>query len=142
MTYLLDTNVVSELRRHDADANVVAWVDGHHPAELFISAMTLFEIERGILARTRKDPVQGAALAAWFAERVVPQFADRTLAVDAAVALRAAALSVPDARPYSDGLIAATALVHGKTVVTRDVGDFPDVPTIDPWVARDVTGSG
>lgn len=135
MTYLLDTTVISELRKPAADARVVAWVEARRTSELFVSAMTLYELERGILARERKDPAQGARLRAWFTEQVLPAFAGRVLPVDGDVARRAATLSVPDARPYTDGLIAATALVHAKTVVTRNVQDFPGVAAVDPWTA-------
>ncbi|NKY11419.1 PIN domain-containing protein [Cellulomonas hominis] len=135
MTFLLDTNVISELRKPAADPRVVAWVDARPTSELFVSAMTLYELERGILARERKDPAQGAHLRAWFTGQVLPEFAGRVLPVDGEVARRAAALSVPDARPYTDGLIAATALVHAKTVVTRNIQDFPGVAVVDPWAA-------
>jgi len=137
VTFLLDTNVISELRRRSADPGVVAWVDARPTSDLFVSAMTLYELERGILGRERKDPVQGALLRAWFTGQVLPQFDGRVLAVDGDVARRAAALSVPDARPFSDGLIAATALVHAKTVVTRNVQDFvgAGVAVVDPWHA-------
>lgn len=97
--------------------------------------MTLYELERGILARERKDPAQGAHLRAWFTDQVLPEFDGRVLPVDGDVARRAATLSVPDARPSTDGLIAATALVHAKTVVTRNTQDFPGVAAVDPWTA-------
>ncbi|WP_456787423.1 PIN domain-containing protein [Cellulomonas sp. P5_C5] len=136
MSHLLDTNVLSELRKRDADRGVVAWVDSRPSGSLYVSAMTLFEIELGILARERRDPVQGASLRAWFVGKVLPQFAERTLPVDAEVAVRAAGLSDPDRRPHTDGLIAATALVHSMAIVTRNVRDFAGVPglaIVNPW---------
>ncbi len=139
MSYLLDTNVVSELRRRAPDSNVVAWVREHETAGLSISVMTVYEIELGILAVARRDPAQAGRLRDWFTTQLLPGFADRILPVDTAVALRAASLSVPDRRPYSDCLIAATALVHGLPVVTRNVDDFRDLDglaVVDPWRPR------
>lgn len=138
--YLLDTNVVSELRRvrsGRADARVAAWAERVDAAELFLSVISLQELAIGVLLRERGDPAQGAVLRRWLEERVIPAFAGRVLPVDAAVALRSAALHVPDPRPVRDGLIAATALVHGLRVVTRNVGDFRPmgVEVIDPWRA-------
>jgi predicted nucleic acid-binding protein len=136
--YLLDTNVLSELRKRDADPGVVAWVDARAVDDLYVSALSLFEIELGILAKERRDPAQGAVLRAWFVRKVLPQFADRILPVDGEVAIRAARLSDPDRRPHTDGLIAATALVHFVAVVTRNARDFADIPglaVIDPWSA-------
>lgn len=138
MIYLLDTNVLSELRKAGdgkADAQVVAWLSGMDATTFYISAITLMEIELGILRVARRDPAQGAMLRNWMDRHVLPEFTDRTVAVDTAVALRAASLHVPDPRPERDALIAATALVHGMTVVTRNVADF--VPTgvavLNPW---------
>lgn len=136
MSYVLDTNVLSELRRRAPDVRVAAWVDGQDPEALHLSVMTVYEVELGIRSVERRDRAQAAALRAWFATQVLTEFAERILPVDTAVAVRAAALSVPDRRPQSDGLIAATALVHGMTVVTRNVADFADVPglaVLDPW---------
>lgn len=133
---MLDTSVLSELRKPDADRRVVAWVDSRASADLYVSAMTLYEIELGILARERRDPTQGASLRAWFIGKVLPQFAERTLPVDGAVAVRAAGLSDPDRRPHTDGLIAATALVHSMAIVTRNVRDFAGIPglaVVNPW---------
>ena len=137
--FLVDTNVVSELRRHAtgrADPRVVAWARAVPLAVQFVSAVTLAELEVGVLRIERRDRRQGAALRRWFDEDVRPAFADRVLPVDAAVARRAAALHVPDPAPSHDALIAATALVHGLTVVTRDVADFvrfDGVRVLDPW---------
>jgi predicted nucleic acid-binding protein len=136
--YLLDTNVVSELRKAragKADANVARWADSVDAAELFVSVITLQELEIGILLAERKDPAKGALLRSWMDNHVLPAFVGRVLPVDAAVALRSARLHVPDLRPVRDSLIAATALVHGMPVVTRNVADFQTtgVAIIDPW---------
>jgi predicted nucleic acid-binding protein len=136
--YLLDTNVVSELRKAragKADGRVMTWAANAAATDLFLSVVSIEEIEIGALLAERRDPVQGAILRAWLEEHVLPAFEDRILPVDTAVARRSARLHVPDTRPVRDALIAATALVHGFTVVTRNVPDF--VPTgvkvLDPW---------
>ena len=138
MMYLLDTNVVSELRKvrlGKADANVAAWADSVDAAELFVSAITIMELELGVLSIERKDAAQGAVLRAWMERHVLPEFAERTLPVDTAVAQRGARLHVPDRRGERDALIAATALVHGMAMVTRNVADFEPtgVTIVDPW---------
>lgn len=138
-TYLLDTNVISELRKPQARASrsVVAWVRAQTPTLMYVSAITVLELELGVARVERRDVEQGRRLRAWLDERVLVGFSDRVLAVDVAVAQRAARLHVPDPRPERDALIAATALVHGMSVVTRNVADFEvtGVPTINPWVA-------
>ncbi len=139
--FLLDTNVISELRKAGdgkADANVTAWLSSVDAGTLYLSAMTLMELELGILRIERRDVAQGARLRAWMTHHVLPEFQDRTLPVDAAVALRCASLHVPDPRAERDALIAATALVHGMTVVTRNLGDFEatGVPLLNPWDAH------
>jgi predicted nucleic acid-binding protein len=136
--FLLDTNVISELRKAGdgkADANVVAWLSSVDATTFYLSAITLMEIELGILRIERRDPAQGARLRAWMDQRILPEFADRTLPVDTAVALRCAPLHVPDPRPERDAFIAATALAHGMTVVTRNIADFAPtgVPLLNPW---------
>ena len=138
MMYLLDTNVVSELRKvrlGKADANVAAWADSIDAAELFVSAISIMELELGVLSIERKDAAQGAVLRAWMDRHVLPEFAERTLPVDTAVAQRCARLHVPDRRGERDALIAATALIHGMAVVTRNVADFEPtgVTIVDPW---------
>ena len=138
--FLLDTNVISELRKAGdgkADTNVVAWLSSVDAASFYLSAVTIMEIELGILRVERRDPAQGARLRAWMDQHILPEFADRTLPVDTAVALRCAPLHVPDPRPERDAFIAATALVHGMTVVTRNVADFAPtgVPLLNPWGA-------
>ncbi|HEY7925536.1 MAG TPA: type II toxin-antitoxin system VapC family toxin [Vicinamibacteria bacterium] len=139
--YLVDTNVVSELRKvraGRADARVAAWADGVDATDLYLSVVSLQELEIGVLLAERRDATQGAVLRRWLDEHVLPAFAGRLLVVDAAVARRSARLHVPNPRPLRDGLIAATALVHGMTVVTRNVDDFAPtgVPTLDPWAPR------
>ena len=133
--YLLDTNVISELRKPQADANVVAWAKSVMAPRMFISAITLKELETGVLRIERRDPAQGKVLRTWLKRHVMPAFDARILPVDAAVALRCAHLHVPDRVNESDSLIAATALVHGLTVVTRNVGDFKSsgVALINQW---------
>lgn len=138
MSHLLDTNVVSELRKigdGKADAKVVAWVDAEDAEGFFISAITILELERGVLGIQRRDLAQGARLRAWLDNHVRPEFAGRILPVDDPIATRCAYLHIPDRRNEVDALIAATALVHGLTVVTRNVRDFEGtgVVVIDPW---------
>jgi toxin FitB len=126
--FLLDTNVISELRRPDkADRNVVAWASTIPAASFFLSAISILEIELGALLIARKDAAQGAVLRAWIDDQILPRFEGRILAVDTAVAQRCARLQVPDPRAERDALIAAPAMVHGLTVVTRNVADFERV---------------
>jgi toxin FitB len=137
--YLLDTNVVSELRKvrlGKADARVAVWADSVEAGDLYLSVITLHELEIGVLLAERRDPSQGSVLRVWLNAHVLPAFTGRILAVDTAVAQRSARLHVPDPRPVRDGLIAATALVHGMTVVTRNVADFEStgVVVLNPWV--------
>lgn len=136
--YLLDTNVVSELRKvrlGKADGHVADWADSIDAADLFLSPITIQELEIGVLVAERHDPRQGAVFRAWLDGHVIPAFTGRILSIDIAVAQRSAQLHVPDPRPVRDGLIAATALVHGMTVVTRNVVDFEPtgVTILNPW---------
>ena len=136
--FILDTNVVSELRKAKsgkADRGVTEWASGVLPGSLFLSAISILELEMGVLQVERRDPTQGAILRSWLDGHVLPAFAGRILAVDVAVAQRCAGLHVPDRRSDRDALIAATALVHGMTVVTRNVDDFEPtgVPILNPW---------
>ncbi len=140
--FLLDTNVVSELRKirlGKADAHVAAWADSMDAADLYLSVITIQELEIGVLLAERRDPRQGAVFRAWLNDHVLPAFTDRILAVETAVALRSARLHVPNPLPVRDGLIAATALVHGMTVVTRNVADFQPtgVLIINPWESHE-----
>ena len=136
--YLLDTNIVSELRKvrlGKADSGVAAWAEEMDAADLYISAITLQELEIGVLRAERRDPAQGAMLRTWLDAHVLPAFVGRILPIDAVVVRRSAQLHVPDPRPVRDGLIAATALVHAMTVVTRNTSDFEPtgVATLNPW---------
>ncbi len=138
MMFLLDTNVVSELRKVrlvKADKRVAKWADSVAVVDLYLSAITVQELEIGVQLVERRDVAQGAVLRAWLNDQVLPAFAGRILPVDAAVALRSASLHVPDPQPVRDSLIAATALVHGMTVVTRNVSDFEasGVKLLNPW---------
>lgn len=139
MMFLLDTNVVSELRKvraGKADTQVTAWSETVDAADLFLSAITVMELEMGVLQVERRDASQGMLLRAWLDQQVLPEFAGRTLPVDTAVALRCAQMHVPDRRSERDALIAATALVHGMTLVTRNVADFEPtgVTQLNPWI--------
>lgn len=134
--YLLDTNVVSHLRRPArVDARVAAWAATTPVVLHFISSITLYEIELGVWLMERKDAAQGAVLRAWIGGQILPRFGGRILPLDAAVAQRCARLHVPDPRPERDAFIAATALVHRLTVVTRNVHDFTPmgVEVLNPW---------
>ena len=137
--YLLDTNVVSELRKGKsgkANARVLAWAGSVSTSSLFLSAITVLELETGVLLLARRDAKQGAVLRRWLDQHVLPAFEGRILAIDTAVAQRCAALHVPDPRADRDALIAATALVHGLTVVTRNIDDFKrtGVGLLNPWL--------
>ena len=136
--YLLDTNVVSELRKANfgrADSNVVAWARRVPAVSMFLPAIALLELELGVQLMERRDAAQGEMLRVWMNGSVLPAFEGRILPVDAEVALRCAGLHVPNPRPVRDALIAATALVHGMTVVTRNTVDFGStgVELLDPW---------
>ena len=136
MSFLLDTNVVSETRkRARAQPSVMAWLASVPAAELYISAITVLELDQGHLSVARRDPAQGEVLRRWIEERVLTAFDGRILPIDLPVVRRCASLQVPDRRPVTDALIAATALVHGLTVATRNVHDFAPmgVPLFDPW---------
>jgi predicted nucleic acid-binding protein len=139
--FVLDTNVVSELRKirlGRADKNVARWADGVETAALYLSAITVQELEIGVLLAERRDPSQGVVFRTWFEDRVLPVFAGRILPVDAAVARRSAALHVPNPASYRDSLIAATAIVHKMTLVTRNTADFQasGVSLVNPWESR------
>lgn len=141
--FVLDTNVVSELRKAKAgkaDRKLAVWAASVPADALFISAITILELETGVLLVLRRDAKQGALLRAWLDQHVLPAFSGRVLPADTAVAQRCAALHVPDPRSQRDALIAATAMVHNMTVVTRNVADFvaTGAPLLNPWdtVAR------
>lgn len=123
--YLLDTNVVSELRKaKKVDRGVRMWAQALPAASLYLCAISILELEIGILLIERRDRKQGAVLRAWMNGRVLPACDGRILAIDTAVAQRCATLHAPSPRSDRAALIAATALVHGMTVVTRNVDHF------------------
>ena len=136
--FLLDTNAVSELRKGrnvPSAAPIVAWASQVDEAALFLSAITILELEIGVRLRERKDRTQGAVLRHWLDDMVRPAFAGRILPVDEGVALCCAPFHIPDPAAERDALIAATAQFHGLIVVTRNVGDFrrTGVALINPW---------
>ena len=136
--FVLDTNVVSELRRREkANRHVLAWADGIPAVNFFLSAITVLELELGFLLLARKNAANAASLRTWLDQQILPRFEGRILPVDTAVAQRCARLHVPDTRAERDALIAATALVHGMTVVTRNASDFESlgVAIHNPWLA-------
>ena len=136
--YLLDTNVISELRKAKSGKiapKVLTWANRVPAASLFLSVITILELETGVLLVERRDPEQGTVLRTWLDDHVLPAFSERILQVDIAVAQCCARLHVPDPRSDRDALLAATALVHGMTVVTRNADDFSSsgVEILNPW---------
>jgi len=139
--FLIDTNVISEsrkIRSGRAEPEVVVWLQATDPSTTFISAMSLFELELGVVHVERRDPTQGVRLRRWLDHIVKPGFAGRVLAMDGEIAAASARLQVPDPVSERDGWIAATALVHTLTVVTRNVGDFTatGVGLLNPWESQ------
>jgi toxin FitB len=143
--FLLDTNVVSELRKGKlkADVNVIAWAESLPATSLFISVVTVLELERGVLLLERRDAERGAVLRRWLDSHVMPSLSSRVLPIDSDVARRCARLHVPRTRSERDALIAATALVHSLTVATKSVSDFEPmgVDLLDPWALTGSRGS-
>lgn len=143
--YLLDTNVVSEMRKAGArsgrasriNPHVESWLTAIDPSALYLSVITILELEIGCLLLERRDPAQGAVLRAWIRDRILPSFSARILPVDSAVVQFCAPLHVPNPIDDRDALIAATALAHGMTVATRNVSHFErtGVKILNPWEA-------
>jgi toxin FitB len=136
--FLLDTNVISELRRAKtgrASKAAVDWAKSIPASSLFLSAISILELEIGVLLVERRDRSQGKPLRKWLEEQVLRAFSDRILPVDTQTALRCAALHVPNPHSERDALIAATALTHGMTVATRNIADFRStgVSLVNPW---------
>lgn len=137
--YLLDTVALSELRRASgrrADPGFAAWAQAVSVRRLYLSTVSIFEIERGVLLKERADPSQGSVLRSWFETQVVGSFDGRVISISGDIARRAASFSVPDPAPLEDALIAATAAELGMHVVTRNVRDFErfdGVEIINPW---------
>lgn len=138
--YLLDTNVISELRKvgkGTASAAVVRWSEAQSVTNLYLSAISILELETGILLVKRRDPAQASILSEFLDGHVLMGFQGRILPVDIGVAKICAALHVPDRRPDADALIAATALQHNFTLVTRNTRDFEGTGArlLNPWEA-------
>ena len=134
--YVLDTNVLSELRPGKAQQSreVRAWAAGIPDGRIFVSAVTILEQEMGVLQLERRTPPQGSALRTWF-DSVRKAFEGRVLPFTGEVAMRCAALHVPDRRAFRDSMIAATTLEHGFTLATRNVRDFEGtgIKLVNPW---------
>lgn len=142
MTYLLDTNVISEIRKRSPDPRVLAWFDSLAPAEIFISALTIGEIRQVIERLRRKDPGQAEPLERWL-QGLRLSYADHIVAVDAAVAEQWGRMNVPGPLPAIDGLLAATAKAHGLILVTRNTADLAHsgAALFNPWAGPPATGS-
>jgi predicted nucleic acid-binding protein len=143
--YLLDTNVVSEMRKirgaHSPKAkinwHVKVWLESVPASSLYLSVITILELEIGFHLLERRDPAQAEVIRSWIRNHILPAFSGRILDVDIDVVQRCAALHVPDPQDDRDSLIAATALVHSMTVVTRNVSHFArsGVKVLNPWEA-------
>jgi hypothetical protein len=141
--FLLDTNVISEMRKASRtktyspkmDDRVASWVESVPAVQLYLSVVSILELERGFHLLQQRDPEQAAMIRSWVRNSVVPGFGDRILAVDLEIAQRCAALQTPNPIEFRDSLIAATAIVRGMTVVTRNVAHFEGsgVSILNPW---------
>ncbi|MBA3519812.1 MAG: type II toxin-antitoxin system VapC family toxin [Rhizobiales bacterium] len=134
--FLLDTDVLSASRRPEkAGQGLETWVANTNPRDMFLSAVSILEIKIGALRLSRRDQRRGAALDEWIRDRVLTKFEGRIIPFDALTALRCAPFHVPNTPPERDAMIAATALQHRFTIVTRNVRDFQrmGVPYLNPW---------
>ncbi|MFC4628085.1 type II toxin-antitoxin system VapC family toxin [Promicromonospora alba] len=133
--YVLDTNVVSALRRPDREPLVADWARTVPLVDQYVTALTVAEIERGVVRKEDTDPAQGTVLRRWLAEHVLPGFAGRVLPFDLPAARILARYPVPEHAPYDDAQIAAVAEAHGMTVVTRNLRHFTPlgVRVFSPW---------
>jgi predicted nucleic acid-binding protein len=139
MMFLLDTDVVSASRRPDkAGEGLASWVAETSPRSMFLSVVSILELQIGALRLYARDRARAIELEDWIRERVLARFQGRIIAFDETTAARCAPLHVPKTRPERDAMIAATALQHGLTVVTRNVRDFTTmgVPLLNPWEAQ------
>jgi predicted nucleic acid-binding protein len=134
LQYLLDTNVLSETRKKQSDERVIAFLSTAEPSALYISVLTLGELRKGVALKRRSDNDAAKKIAAWV-DGLEFSFADRILGIDAATARLWGELSAQRPRPVVDTLLAATAIVHELTFVTRNTGDVRDIDLkrIDPW---------
>jgi predicted nucleic acid-binding protein len=139
--FVLDTNVVSELRKvgvGKSHPRVANWAQAVRASSFYLSVITVRELEIGVLQIQRRDRRQASMLRGWLEQQILPQFQGRLLPIDTAVAKRCAKLHVPNPQADRDALIAATALVHSMVVVTRNVADFRSsgVRVLNPWDAQ------
>ncbi len=135
--FLLDTNVVSELRKQErGDPHLRRWVSEHRAGDFWLSVLVVGELNRGVELIARRDPAASVALRRWL-NSLVDEFADRILPITAPIARQWALLNVPDPVPVVDGLVAATAMVHGLTLVTRNIADVArtGVECVDPFAS-------
>jgi predicted nucleic acid-binding protein len=134
LQYLLDTNILSETRKKQANERVISFLSGAEPSALFISVLSLGELRKGVAFKMRSDADAAKRLGTWV-DGLEFSFGDRILGVDAAIARQWGELSAQRSRPVVDTLLAATALVHKLTLVTRNLGDVRDlgVKLLDPW---------